>query len=439
MTRDDFQKLMLPDEPGVYMFRDDTAAILYIGKAASLRDRVRSYFAVDLAEVRSSAIASMVERAMTVTYESVDTVLEALILEANLIKKHQPHYNVDEKDNKSFNYLVITKEEFPQVLVIRGRELFLKWNSKEMRYVFGPYPHGGALQEAVKLIRKIFPFRDRKCTPCWVYETQHTPMRQQRKGKKMAQKHRLSLTGRSNNACKPCFNRQIGLCPGVCTGEIRKQEYEKTIRNIAELFGGGMLSLKRRLQREMKTASATEEFELAEKLHRQISALTHIRDVSLIKEEYKTVAGGSFRIEAYDVAHTAGAETVGVMTVVSEGVAQKSEYRKFKVQGIGNNDPASLAHVLERRLMHTEWPMPRLIVVDGAKTHIQRAKRVLEKAGVRIPVVSVVKDAFHKPERLLGEQRFIQTYEKDILLANSEAHRFAIQYHRQRRLRTMLL
>ena len=431
MTREELKKIHLPDEPGVYLFRDEHGSIMYIGKAASLRDRVRSYFAHDLTETRSPAIAAMVASAQTVTWEKVDTVLEALILEANLIKKHQPPYNVDEKDNKSFNYLVITKEQFPRVLVVRGRELFQKWNDTDIKHRFGPYPHGGALQEAVKLVRRIFLFRDSTCIPCARAASSRQLLSNSReleykKGRK------------GNPLCRPCFNRQIGLCPGVCTGEMGREEYAETIRNIKELFSGGMRSLRRRLEKEMREASGAEEFERAERLRRQVTALAHIRDVSLIKSEYRVSAGGSFRIEAYDVAHTAGRETVGVMTVVEGGEAYKPDYRMFKIRTATNDDTASLTEMLQRRLAHPEWRYPRIIAVDGGKGQVNAASRVLKKAGVVIPVIGVAKDEFHRPERLIGDTKLVRAYEKDILLANNEAHRFAITFHRRRSRRGLL-
>jgi excinuclease ABC subunit C len=397
MTREDLKNFELPDSPGIYKFIG-LGKILYIGKAASLRDRVRSYFSHDLAETRSTAIRGMVEKATSVEWETTESVLEALILEANLIKKHQPTYNVDEKDNKSFNYLVITKEAYPRILAVRGRELYQSWNDSDVKHLFGPFPHGGALKEAMKLVRKIFPYRD-KCAP---------------------------------ESGKPCFNAQIGLCPGICSGAMPQKEYKDTIKNIVELFSGKMGSLRRRLEKEMKDAAKNEEFEFADKLRRQVNALTHIRDVSLIKDEYRVSAGGAFRIEAYDVAHTAGSETVGVMTVVSGGEVQKSEYRKFKIRTVTNNDVAALTEVLERRLTHPEWQMPRIIAVDGSTAQIRAAQRVMKKAGVSIPVIGVVKDEFHRPVRLAGDEKLIRAYEKEILLANNEAHRYAIGWHRNR-------
>jgi excinuclease ABC subunit C len=402
MTKDDLKKVNLPDEPGVYLFKKGRK-ILYIGKAASLRDRVRSYFSADLSEGRSPAIVKMVSDAETVSYEKTDSVLEALILEANLIKQHQPPANVDEKDNKSFNYLVITKEEFPRVVIVRGRELFLKWNKKDVKHLFGPFPGGMSLQEAVKIVRKIFPFRDSKCFPCG---------------------------SAKNKLCRPCFNRQIGLCSGVCTGEMSKDDYAVVVAHIKELFSGNFKGLKRQLAIEMRELSKSERYEDAVRVRRQIDGLTHIKDVSLIKNDSRVSAGGGVRIEAYDVAHTGGTEPVGVMTVVHSGETVKAAYRKFKIKTATNDDVASLKEILSRRLNHTEWPLPRVFVVDGGKGQMRAAERILKDAGLMIPIVGVVKNEFHKPERLIGDTRAIGAYEKDILLANAEAHRFGIGFHR---------
>ncbi|MBI5469828.1 GIY-YIG nuclease family protein [Candidatus Kaiserbacteria bacterium] len=422
MKREDLVQFDLPETPGIYIFRDRARKILYIGKATSLKDRVKSYFSKDLGAGRGEGIVAMVELADSVIYESTDSVLEALILEANLIKRHQPPYNVAEKGNTSFNYLILTKEDFPRVIVVRGRELFTKWNESQIKYQFGPFPHGGSLNEAVKLVRRIFPFRDSTCTPC------------------PEQLHKLRRIEMSSQyQCKPCFNRQIGMCPGVCTGECKKTEYAKTIRNIKDLFNGEFHGLKRRLEREMEETATGERFEEAEKLRRQVNALTHIRDVSLIKDEYRASPGGSIRIEAYDVAHTAGSETVGVMAVVAGGEAQKAEYRKFKIRSVTNDDIGALAETLERRLNHNEWTLPRVIVVDGAKAQLRRATKILTNVGLQIPVVGVVKDEFHRPRSLIGDTKAIQAHEKDILLANAEAHRYAITWHRRRQRRSLVM
>lgn len=412
MLREDLQKFDLPDEPGVYQFRKGRK-VLYVGKATILKDRVRSYFSKDIAEARSSAIEAMVAEADVITWEQTDSVLEALILEANLIKKIEPPYNIASKDNKSFNYLVITDEKFPKVLTVRGRELFTNWQGGNIKHLYGPFPQGLALHDAMKMVRRIFPYRDAKCTPC---------DEQQKAGKKN---------------CRPCFNRQIGMCPGVCSGETDAREYAITIHNICMLFSGKKHALVKELEKEMNAAAKEERFEDAAIARRQIAALTHIRDISLIKSESRFATGGqihsySGRIEAYDIAHTAGAETVGVMTVVEDSQPVKSAYRKFKIRGFTNNDPGALGEVLSRRFLHPEWPYPRILVVDGHTAQMNAAKKILANAGIMIPVIGVVKNEHHQPERLVGDEKILTEHERDILLANNEAHRYAINWHRWR-------
>lgn len=405
MERQQLDDLQLPDQPGVYTFRDARGKPLYIGKATSLRDRVRSYFASDLREARGDAIVRMVGEATDVTWQETDSVLEALVLEANEIKRRQPPYNVRERDDKSFNYVVITKEAYPQVLRIRGRELATRWDESEIKYTFGPFPHGAQLKEALRLIRKIFPFRDSKCTPA----------REQKRGP------------------RPCFNRQIGLCPGVCTGEVSTREYGRTIQHLRLFFQGKKSQLLERLERDMHAAAQREQFEQAAEVRRQIYALQHIQDVSLLKHDVERQSS-SRRIEAYDVAHTAEQERVGVMTVVSDGQPQKGDYRKFKIRRRGGGDTGALTEILQRRLEHPEWPYPQLIVVDGGKAQVNATLSTLTDRGMTTPVVGVVKDEKHRPREIIGADAQTRAQrEREILLANSEAHRFALTFHRHRR------
>ncbi len=388
----------LPDTPGVYFFRDGRGKTLYIGRATSLRDRIRSYFGTDVASTRGPLITRMVRDARSVSWQGADSVLEAIILEANLIKKYRPPFNTKEKDDKSFNYVVVTKEKFPRVLVVRGRELAERFPAGSTEHVFGPFPYGGVFREAMKIIRKIFPFRD-TCLP---------------------------------KVGKPCFNRQLGLCPGVCAGEISEKEYAKSMRHFALFFSGKKRELVRALERDMRALARQRKFEQASELKRRVFVLTHIRDVALVKDELRGAQGGSSRsrIEGYDVAHISGTDTVGVMVVVEGGEAQREEYRKFKVRiPARGSDTAALAEVLERRLGHPEWPLPALIVVDGGAAQRNVVLRILDRYGYRIPVVGVVKDERHRPERIFGDRVVVRGREREILLANAEAHRYALAYH----------
>jgi len=406
----DLRQFNLPDSPGVYFFLNSKKEILYVGKATSLKDRVKSYFAHDILLTRGPRIVKMLEEAMKVEYKQTDSVLEALILEAHEIKSHQPHANAKEKDDKSYNYVVITKEDFPKILVERGRNLKVGPLGSILKVrpwkTFGPFPHAGELREALKIIRKIFPYRDSKC----------------------------KLGGR------PCFNAQIGLCSGPCADRISKTEYRKTIRQITLFFEAKKDVLVKDIEKEMKTLAKKQDFEGAEKEKRKLYALDHIQDVALIKADLgrqpDTLTG--FRIEAYDIAHISGTNVVGVMTVVEDGEVNKSQYRKFKIKADKNDDTKNLKEVLDRRLNHPEWPLPQLIVVDGAVAQLNAAREVLEGRGLNIEIVAVTKDERHKAKEILkGRTLSIDsqgpTLDKAILLANAESHRFAIAYHRKLR------
>ena len=429
MLSQQLKKYKLPDTSGVYFFKCGKK-ILYIGKATSLKDRVKSYFANDLLQTRGSRIISMVVEADSISFKKTDSVLEAIILEVAEIKKHQPIYNIKEKDDKSFNYVVITKEEYSRVLVVRGRDLLQKKFDYKIRETFGPFTYGAQLKEAMKIVRKMFPYRD-VCIP---YE-------QQVKKRTLALSPSVLRTSGSKDLPKGCFNRQIGLCPGVCTGEISKQDYAKTIKHISILFSGNKKRLVSTLKKEMTTYAKKHNFEKAGEIKKQIFALEHIRDVSLLKhaEGHERSEGSRiFRIEAYDIAHISGTNTVGVMTVVSNNEVDKNEYRKFKIHGANKNeinDTANLKEVLRRRLGHAEWSLPNLIVVDGSTAQINATKAVLAERGLNIDIVAVVKDERHKARELIGKKGIIKKWERAILLANFEAHRFAIKYHRNLRSR----
>lgn len=400
MKNQDLKKYKLPATPGVYFFCGARKKILYIGKASSLRSRVRSYFRKDVIKSRGEHIVSMVLQAKSVDFVVTDSVLEALILEADLIKKYKPIFNTKEKDDKSFNHVVITKEDFPRVLLMRGKELF-ETEASKFKYISGPFPQGTVLKSALKIVRKIFPFRD-KC---------------------------------KTSFGKPCFNRQIGLCPGVCTGEISKKDYAKVITNIKLFFEGKKSTIIKNLEKEMSMFAKKLEFEKAGNIKKTIFALKHIRDVALLKSYSDNISNrDTFRIEAYDIAHLSGKFAVGVMTVIKDGELSKQEYRKFKIKGFeGVDDTKALAEVLERRLGHQEWQLPRLIVVDGGKAQKNTAERILKKYDIEIPVVGVVKDERHRPRKIIGNKVYAKKYENEILLSNSEAHRFAIRYHRSLR------
>ena len=425
MNLKQFKKLKLLDKPGVYFFKK-ASEILYIGKATSLRDRVKSYFGKDLIDTRGPVILDMVFKADTVKWTQTDSVLEALILEAELIKKYQPKYNTKEKSDKSFNFVCITKEtkdDLPKVIIKRGRDI--ETEVQKFSRIFGPYPNGSQLKLAVSMIRKIFPFLDDK----------------------------------SKNYAE--FYRQIGLVPDLKD----KRMYLENIKNIKLFFEGKKKKILQNLKKEMQIYAKAREFEKAGEIKRQVFALGHINDIALIKvkagegkifspapffgrikgtkvgpSDMKILPSSTFtRIEAYDIAHMGCKNMVGVMVVVEDGDVNKNEYRKFKIKTQENaNDTGALREVLERRFAHGEWRTPDVIIVDGGVAQINATKKIFKKQDLDIKVLAVLKDERHRPKNILGDKNLAQKYEHEILLANSEAHRFAIKYHKDLRNKNFL-
>ncbi len=436
MNLEGFKKQNIPDSPGVYFFKKGKD-ILYIGKATSLKERVRSYFNDDLIKSRGRLLVDMVSQADSIEWQTTDSVLEAFILETELIKNHLPKYNTKEKDNKSFNYVVFTDEDYPRVLVVRGRNLKLSGQSKEKQreilgyeytHVFGPYPFGAELREALKLIRKIFPYRD-KCEVCV----------EKRKGTLVSDGSTLKGT---RTGCKPCFNRTLGLCPGVCTGEITKTKYKKRIEELALFFKGEKLKVVEKLEKDMKLAAKELRFEDAGEIKKTLYALSHIHDISLIKKESEfgsfVTEEGKVRIEAYDIAHMSGKNMVGTMVVYEDGEFNKKEYRTFNIQSVtSSNDTEALREVLQRRFAHGEWDIPTTIVIDGGKAQLKVAKDVLDttKQGEYIELVSVVKDERHVAREVLRVRgKHKGTISEDLAIkVNAECHRFSIKMHRNKR------
>lgn len=416
MQRNELAKFNFPDVPGVYLFKQGRK-VLYVGKATSLRDRVRSYFDDDLIATRGPRVVDMVTRADRVTFETTPTVLEALVREAALIKKHQPRGNVEGKDDKTFLYAVITKEAIPRVLVVRGKDVDFKNRVQHpqgvaLRVLYGPFPSLAQLHEALRLIQRIFPFFDTS--------------------KPVGAKNK-------HHAAKIAFGTQIKQYPRT----VNEKEYRRTIRRVMLFLSGRGKELRTMLEREMRIAAKEERFEDAAEARRALFALNHIQDVSLIKNEQQyplsstTVQDKGYRIEAYDTAHLSGTNAIGVMTVLENGAPAKREYRTFRIRGFQKNDDlSSLKEILSRRLGHPEWPFPKVIVVDGGTTQKKAAERALAAAGIGIPVVAVVKDERHRPREIIGARQAGIT-EADAVLANAEAHRFSLSRHRRARSRTL--
>ncbi|MCC5662802.1 excinuclease ABC subunit UvrC [Nostoc sp. CHAB 5784] len=224
----------IPSEPGVYFMRDSSDRIIYIGKSRKLRSRVRSYFRDGYN--KSERIATMVKLVTEIEFIVTDTEAEALALEANLIKQHQPYFNVLLKDDKKYPYLCITwSEDYPRIFITRKRQF-----GKEKDKFYGPYTDAGLLREIVRLCKRIFPQRQRP-----------QPLFKDR----------------------PCLNYDLGRCPGVCQQMISPEEYRKIVQKIAMVFQGRTQELIEILTQQMNAAAENLNFESAARIRDQISGL----------------------------------------------------------------------------------------------------------------------------------------------------------------------
>ena len=383
-----------PDSPGVYFFKNGGRKILYIGKASSLRRRVISYFQ----RPQEQRIEKMLEKVAYIDTKQTESVIEALFFENEQIKKNQPKYNVRLKDDKTYLGIFVTSEDWPRVLPARLTEKLPKGE------FYGPFPESTHVREALQIIRKIFPFRV-SCAP---------------------------------QSGKACLEYHLGMCPGVCSGKVSKEEYQKTIQKIRMFLKGRKKQVIKNLEKEMKLLAKNLEFEKAAKVRDQVFALRHIQDVALIEQaELKSSQDIPSRIEAYDVSNISGAFAVGSMVVFSEGIIDKSQYRKFKIRTVkGVNDVEGIKEILSRRLNHKEWKMPDLILIDGGIGQVNGAKEVLSDRKLDIPVVGIAKGPDRKKNEIITPKKIPgQTFDIDLKLLikiRDEAHRFAIEYYRLR-------
>jgi len=317
-------------------------------------------------------------------------------------------------------YVEITKEKFPRVILVRGRD-----RNEHFGIWFGPFASASSLRDALKILRKIFPWNT----------------------------HPQNVIGTFKRGC---FDYEIGLCPGTCIGAVSRADYVKNIGRLKLFFEGKKKQVLRSLEQEMAGAAKALDFERAAKLRRQIFALSHIRDTALISlsDELRPIPDtrypNTYRIEGYDISNISGTSAVGSMVVFENDEPNKAEYRKFKIKTVFQpNDVGMLTEVLERRFKHSaasnqppaisnqRWPLPDLILIDGGLAQANAAKKVLMRAGIKIPIVGIAKGPERKRNDILGAIPKGATKETLIRVRN-EAHRFAISYHKKlRRIRSL--
>jgi excinuclease ABC subunit C len=412
MTLDQVKKLNIPKSPGCYQYFNKAGKLIYIGKAVNLQSRVLSYWREGTAH--TPAKAQMVKEIAKIKWIEVGSEIEALLLEANLIKKYQPYYNITLRDDKRFLYVYISLEdEIPGVFLTRII-------NKSGRY-FGPFVSSFALKETLKALRKIWPY----CTM------------------KKIQK-------------KPCFYYQIGRCLGPCGQKVSLKQYkEEVIKPLILFFEGKKNRVIKKMSPERQIQARyvlehTRVLGVSEKYANDVIELAKILDLKKVPE----------RIEGYDISNTFGKEAVGSMVVFNNGEADKNEYRKFKITGNYSTDHKKgdvqmLAEIMERRL-NNDWPMPDLIVIDGGKAQLNAVSKILKKDSrwsLRsakaecendIGLIGITKGeglrSSRAPDKLFfpGQAKPLQLPLASPALhlikrVRDEAHRFAITYHRKLR------
>jgi excinuclease ABC subunit C len=422
------QPSKIPEHPGVYIFERGKKTVLYVGKATNLKKRLSSYWQKSAGD----KVRRLLADATRVTWIETESEIDALLKEAELIKGFRPKYNVLMRDDKNYAYIGITKEAFPKIFPTH------QLIADKARYI-GPFTSGSALKETVRLLRRIFPY----CT-C-------------RKPHK-----------------RLCLNAQIGRCPGYCCFETRnpnsriknREEYEENIQNIIAVLSGGKKKILIALRREMRIVVKKQDFERAARLRDQIAGLENVFSHRMpwkniidrghgnwnkIKHILQTVLGIKSpisRVEGYDISNISGAEATGSMVVFKNGMPEKSEYRKFRIKTVhGANDVAMHNEVIKRRLQHSEWPYPDLMLIDGGKPQFNAAKSAFSRVRPYNPIVGsdptnhakrvVIAALAKKEEELYTEKRKhpirLNTLPRETALflqhVRNESHRFAKKYH----------
>jgi excinuclease ABC subunit C len=447
----------LPKNCGIYAFKNGRK-ILYIGKAANLRERVKNHFLNP--GYRDYLFLDKIEK---IGYIKTKSEIEALILEANLIKKYQPKYNVIWRDDKNYFFVGITKEDFPRIFITHQPLRELRRTKDEVKkksqtsYV-GPFVDGKALKQTLKVLRKIFPYRS--CykipnRPCLWYHLNRCPAPCFLKSKFIKE-----------IGAREAGGRRAGWSP-LDSLKIKKIS-QQNAKNLIKILKKGKNPVLKDLKREMKILAKNRNFEEAAKIRDKIEALERIIEnakIFEVKAEFKEwpeieeklkgilkTKKKISKIEAYDVSNIQGKIATGSMVTFINGKPDKNFYRRFKItgkftpyrtegSGAGPNDIAMLKEVLSRRFNHPEWPYPDLILIDGGRAQLNAALEVLNQhKSAKSASISVLALAKSKNELFIEWQKnpiLLKNLPREIfnliLQLRDEAHRFAISYHKKLR------
>lgn len=410
------QKLSkLPDSPGVYFHKNKDGEVIYVGKAAVLKNRVRQYFQNSKKDPKTEALVSEI---FDTDWIKVDTEMDALFLESEMIKRYKPKWNILLRDDKTVTYIKITmNEEVPYLS-------FTRTPLDDKATYIGPFYGKLAVEKAVRILRKIFPY------------------------------YTKPYTGHKT------LNTDLGLTPGIEIGKSTPKEYKKTLKKLIRYLEGDREKLLKDLEKEMKNAASSGNFEEAAKARDELMGLKELKKkIVFSSEEFLDISSDQAlkdlqkmlglkepprRIEGYDISHQSGTNAVGSMVVFINGAATRENYRKFKIRGSGSDDLKSMVEVISRRLKHTEWELPDLIILDGGITQVNAVLPLV--SALNIPVIGRDKSGDHSKSaevKIIFNNQLIRLDKTShvarlIARIDEESHRFAITYHTLLKRKSML-
>lgn len=411
------QKLKsLPASPGVYFHKSKSGEIIYVGKAAVLKNRVRQYFQKSEKDIKTQALVAEI---YDTDWIVVDTEMDALFLESEMIKRYMPKWNILLRDDKTVSYVRIDmKSEVPYLS-------FTRTPMDDKATYIGPFYGKAAVEKAVRSLRRIFPYYIKPYT-----------------GKKT-------------------LDTDLGLTPGIEIGRTTPADYKRNLKKLIRYLEGDRKTLLTELEKTMNKAAKEENYELAAEARDQLRGLKELRkkivfsdkeflDISSDQalkqlQEMLNLLEPPRRIEGYDISHQSGTNTVASMVVFTNGAADRSEYRKFKIRTSTNDDLKSMTEVITRRLKHPEWEYPNLIILDGGETQVTAILPLL--APHHIPVIGRDKSGDHS--RSAEVKIFVpgkgiipvpsgSHIARLIARVDEESHRFAITYHSLLKRKNML-
>ena len=402
----------LPLTPGIYFHKNEAGEIIYMGKAANLKNRVRQYF--QASRYRDPKTDLLVNEIADVDWIEVETEADALFLEAEMVRRYMPAYNILLRDDKSLLYVRIDyKSDYPTVTLIR-RPL-----DDGAKY-FGPYMNGLALKKALRYLRRAFPY----------------------------------AIGRSSGRKRVSLHYHLGLDPGLEEGRTSLAAYRANLRKLMQYLRGERVALVRSIESEMNKAARAKDFEKAATLRNQLFSLKELnrqvlfsdrelldasKDQALVElAELLNLASPPRRIEGFDISHIQGSDNVAAMVVFINGVPAKTNYRKFKMRTAGNDDFAHMREAITRRFRAEnvkKWGLPDLLLIDGGKGQLSTAMSALGLAGfTKVPAIGlakrfedivVPKDGTFEVFRLSPSSHLVKLLQR----IRDESHRFAISYH----------